>query len=61
MADIPVQLETIKADELKGKLRSKEDWYKFLKYTCKFQKLTLGGFMVPSFKKISMRFVRDFL
>jgi hypothetical protein len=30
-----MQLETIKADELKSKMRSKEDWVKFLKFTCK--------------------------
>ena len=26
-------------------MRSKEDWYKFLKYTCKYLSLTLGGFI----------------
>ena len=30
-----IQLETIKAEDLKSKMRSKEDWFKFLKYTCK--------------------------
>lgn len=61
MVEPAQELQTIKADELKGKMRSKEDWYRFLKFTCKFQLLTSGGFMVPSFKKISMRFIRDFL
>ena len=61
MVDASSNLMTVKADELKGKMRSKEDWYKFLKYTCKYLSLTLGGFMVPSFKKISMRFIKDFL
>jgi hypothetical protein len=51
----------IKAEDLKHKMRSKEDWYKFLKYTCKFLLNHVGGFVVPSFKKISMRFIKDFL
>jgi hypothetical protein len=61
MVEQAEQLQFIKADELKGKMRSKEDWYRFLKFTCKFGFITSGGFMVPTFKKISMRFIRDFL
>lgn len=61
MVEPATPLQSVKADQLREKLRSKEDWYKFLKYTCKYMRSLLGGYMLPSAKKLSMRFVKDFL
>jgi len=61
MVEPASELRKINAEELKGKMRSKEDWYKFLKFTCKCLSDGLGGFMVPSMKKLTMRFIKDFL
>jgi len=48
MVEPATDLQKINADDLKGKMRSKEDWYKFLKFTCKCSLNVAGGFMVPS-------------
>ena len=50
--------------ELEGKLQSKHDWYRFLKYSSKpinVLDLQLGGLYLPKYKKTTMRFIRDYL
>lgn len=49
--------------KLEHKLVSKKDWYEFLKFNSKPASLTLSleGYLLPSYKKTTMRFLRDVL
>ena len=47
---------------LAAKLSSKKDWYDYLKFSRKFLMIkVLEGFLLPSYKRTSMRFIRDIL